>query len=145
MWDCLHRSGRGGRRRRPSFPEPGPFGANHATVIGTLCGDARPGRSPIGAAVTVLPIEFPVVDPEHPQMLWAWARFDVEVPAELANRYEVQSLKGGTPILATGQLSERWVIESGRSSRRGVIVADLVQPDAPDAVGGLLVPQGHRR
>jgi len=95
MWDCLHLSGRGGRRpRRPPLLEPGPFfGTNHAAVIGTLCGDARPGRSPIGAAVTILPIEFPVVDPERPQVLWAWARFDVEVPDELARHYEVQSLK----------------------------------------------------
>ncbi len=144
MLDCLHRSGRGGRPpRRPSLPEQGPFGANHAAVIGTLCGDARPGRSPIGLAITILPIEFPVLDPEHPQVLWAWARFDVEVPEELAHRYEVHSLKGGTPIRATGQLSERWVIENGRSGKRGVIVADLVQPDAPDAAGGLLAPQGR--
>lgn len=144
MWDCLHRSGRGGRQRRPSLPEPGPFGANHAAVIGTLCGDARPGRSPVGAAVTILPIEFPVVDPERPPTLWAWARFDVEVPADLAHRYDVQTLTGGTPVLAAGQLSERWVIENGRSSRRGVIVADLVQPEAPDASGTTLTLQGRR-
>jgi hypothetical protein len=141
MWDCLHRPGRGGRRRRPSLPEPGPFGANHAAVIGTLCEDARPGRNPVGDAVTVLPIEFPVVDPEHPQVLWTWARFDVEIPVDLARHFEVQSLTGGTPIFAAGQLSERWVIENGRSSRRGVIVADLVQGDA---AGALLAPQGRR-
>jgi len=144
MWDCLHRSGRGGRRRR-SLPEPGPFAHNHASVLGTLCGDARPSRSPVGSAVTILPIEFPVLDPERPQVLWAWARFDVEVPDELARRYEVRTLTGGTPILAAGQLSERWVIEDGRSSRRGVIVAELVQPHAAEAAGVLLAPAGSQQ
>jgi hypothetical protein len=113
-------------------------------VIGTLTGDPRPGRSPVGARVTILQIEFPVVDPERPQVLWAWARFDIEVADELAERHEVKALKGGVPILAAGQLSERWVIEKGRSGRRGVIVADFVQPDAPDAAGTLLVPWARR-
>lgn len=98
----------------------------------------------MGARVTILQIEFAVVDPERPQVLWAWARFDIEMADELAERHEVKALKGGVPILAAGQLSERWVIERGRSGRRGVIVADFVQPDAPDAAGTLLVPWARR-
>jgi hypothetical protein len=98
-------------------------------VIGRLTKDARPGRSPVGDPVTLLEVEFPVDDPQHPKVLWTWARFGVEVPDELAVRHQVKALRGGVPIFASGQLSERWVIESGRSSRRGAIVADLVYPD----------------
>ena len=39
--------------------------------------------------------------------------------------------QGGAPILAAGQLSERWMIEDGRSGKRGVIVAALVHPGTP--------------
>lgn len=140
---CGHRAGRAGRRLQ--LPDATSPRLNYSVLTGTLIADPRLGRSPVGDPVTLLQIEFPVTDPERPQLLWTWARFDVEVPAELGRHYEVQSLKGGTAILASGQLSERWVIENGRSSRRGVIVADLVQPDAPDSAGGRLAPLGRRR
>lgn len=40
-------------------------------------------------------------------------------------------LEGGAPILAAGQLSERWVISDGRTSKRAAIVAALVHPWLP--------------
>ncbi len=94
---CGHRTGRAGRRLQlPGATSPR---LNYSVLTGTLIADPRLGRSPVGDPVTLLHIEFPVTDPERPQVLWAWARFDVEVPAELVHRYEVQSLKGGVPIL----------------------------------------------
>jgi hypothetical protein len=80
--------------------------------------------------VTLLRIEFPVADPDHPQTLWIWASCLVEVPVDRARR-EVEQLHGGASVLAAGQLSERWMIEGGHTSRRGVIVATLVKAGPP--------------
>ena len=137
-----HRAGRrNGYRLR--LPDPDPPGLNHSVVTGTLLDDPRRGRNPIGEPVTLLRIEFPVADPEHPQMLLTWASCEVEVSAALAEQHGIRELEGGAPILAGGQLSERWAISGGRSSKRSAIVAMLVHPGPPPASDELLIPGGR--
>lgn len=92
--------------------------------------------------MTLLGVEFPVADPERPQMLWTWATCEVEVPAALADRHGIHELQGGAVILAAGQLSERWAISGGRSSKRAAIVAALVDPGPALSHDELLVPGG---
>ena len=128
--------GRSGNGRRPPFPESTPPEINHAVLTGTLNGDPQEGRSPTGDPVALLRIEFPVADPEHPQALWTWASCLVEVPDDRA-RQGVEELQGGASVLAAGQLSDRWMIENGHTSRRGVIVAALVKSGPPPAHRGL--------
>jgi hypothetical protein len=133
-----HRAGRRARHRL-GFPESTP-GVNHSTLTGTLIDDPRLGRNAVGEAVMLLRVEFPVVDPERPQMLWTWASCEVEVSTALADRHGIRELEGGAPILATGQLSERWAISNGRTSRRSAIVATLVRPGPQSGCDELLVP-----
>ncbi|HVY78867.1 MAG TPA: hypothetical protein VG898_10205 [Solirubrobacterales bacterium] len=141
MSGCRHSSGRPGRRLR--LPEPCPPGVNYSILSGTLACDPWPGRSPTGNPVVFLRIEFPVAEPDRPQVLRAWASCEIEVAAELAERQEVADLQGGSAVFAAGQLSERWVIEGGRSSRRNVLVAALVNPGpAPPAIEGLGPSEG---
>jgi hypothetical protein len=135
-----HRAGRrNGCRLR--LPEPNPPGLNHSILTGTLLDAPRPGRNPIGEPVTLVTVEFPVADPEHPRTLLTWASCEIEVSAALAERYGIRGLEGGTPILAAGQLSERWVSSGGRSSKRSAIVAMLIHPGPPDH-DELLIPGG---
>ena len=136
-----HAGRRNGYRLR--LPDPDPPGLNHSVVTGTLLDDPRRGRNPIGEPVTLLRIEFPVADPEHPQMLLTWASCEVEVSAALAEQHGIRELEGGAPILAAGQLSERWVISGGRSSKRSAIVAMLVHPGPPPSHDELLIPGGR--
>ena len=136
-------SGHRARRRnghRLRLPDSKPPGLNHSVLTGTLLDDPRPGRNPIGEPVTLLRIEFPVADPGHPQMLLTWASCEVEVSAALAERHGIGELEGGAPILAAGQLSERWGSAGGRSGRRSAIVAMLVHPGPPPGHDELLVP-----
>jgi hypothetical protein len=134
-----HRAGRrNGYRLR--LPESKPPGLNHSVLTGTLLGDPRPGRNPIGEPVTLLRIEFPVADPEHPRMLLTWASCEVEVSAALAERHGIGKLEGGASILAAGQLSERWVSSGGRSGKRSAIVAALIHPGPPPGHETLLIP-----
>lgn len=143
MSGCTHRAGRRGRGRL-RFLESTPPGLNHSILTGTLMDDPRLARSPVGDPVTLLRIEFPVADPERPQVLWAWASCEVEVPDTLAEQHGIRELQGGAPILAAGQLSERWAIADGRSGKRGVIVAALVHPGPPpDQPEELLIPGGR--
>lgn len=139
---CAHRAGAGKAQHRLRLPDSNPPGLNHSILTGTLLGDPRPGRSPVGEPVTLLGVEFPVADPESPQTLWTWATCEVEVPAALAERHDVHELEGGAAILAAGQLSERWAISDGRSSKRAAIVAALVQPGQPPGDDELLIPGG---
>ncbi|HSS04488.1 MAG TPA: hypothetical protein VLK89_04785 [Solirubrobacterales bacterium] len=111
---------------RSQFPKSTPPAINHSVVTGTLSADPQLGRGPNGDPVTLLPIEFPVADPEHPHALWTRASCIVEVPGD-RRMWDVGGLLGGAPLLAAGQLSARWVIEDGHTSRRGVIVATLVK------------------
>lgn len=136
---------RAGRRNdyRLRLPASKPPGLNHSILTGTLLDAPRPGRNPIGEPVTLLRIEFPVADPERPQMLLTWASCEVEVSAALAERHGIRKLEGGAPILAAGQLSERWVSSGGRSSRRSAIVAALIHPGPPPDHGELLIPGGR--
>jgi hypothetical protein len=137
---CGHRAGRKGHRLR--FPDPTPPGLNHSILTGTLLDAPRPGRSPTGEPVTLLRIEFPVANPERPQMLWTWATCEVEVSHALAEQHGIRGLEGGAPVLAAGQISERWVISDGQSSKRGVIVAALVHPGPPPGHDELPIPEG---
>jgi hypothetical protein len=127
----LSRSGNG---RRAPFPASTAPQINHAVLTGRLGAEPQEARSPLGERVTLLRIEFPVADPDHPQALWTWASCLVEVPRERAKR-DVEELHGGGSVLAAGQLSERWMIEDGHTSRRGVIVATLLKagpaPESP--------------
>lgn len=136
---------RAGRRNgyRLRLPDSDPPGLNHSVLTGTLLDDPRPGRNPIGEPVTLLRIEFPVADPERPQMLLTWASCEVEVSDALADRHGIRELQGGAPILAAGQLSERWVISDGRTSKRAAIVAALVHPGPPPSHDELLIPGGR--
>jgi hypothetical protein len=111
-------------------------------VTGTLLDDPRPGRNPIGAPVTLLGVEFPVADPERPQMLWTWATCEVEVPGARRSA-DIHELQGGAAILVAGQLSERWAISGGRSSERAALVAALVDPGPPPSHDELPVSGGQ--
>jgi hypothetical protein len=136
-----HRAGRrNGYRLR--LPDSNPPGLNHAILTGTLLDAPRPGRNPIGEPVTLVTVEFPVADPEHSRTLLTWASCEVEVSAALAERHGIRELEGGAPILAAGQLSERWVSSGGRSSKRSAIVAMLIHPGPPPDYDELLIPGG---
>jgi hypothetical protein len=113
------------------LPEATPPGLNYSVLIGRLTADPWLGRNPVGEPVTLLRIEYPVVDPERPQVLWTWASCEIEVSDALAERYDIRSLEGGDSILAAGQLSERWTLLEGRVTRRATIVATLVHPEPP--------------
>lgn len=134
-----YRAGRRSRRQR-RFPESKPPGINYSIVTGTLIDDPRWGRNPVGESVTFLRVEFPVADPEHPEMLWTWASCDVEVSEALVEQHGISELQGGASILVAGQLSERWMISDGRTSKRGVIVAALIHPGPPPESDELIVP-----
>jgi len=116
--------------RRPLFPASTPPEINHAVLTGRLSAGPQEAHSPLGDRVTLLRVEFPVADPDHPQTLWSWASCLVEVPGDRARR-DTEELYGGASVLAAGQLSERWMIEEGHTSRRGVIVATLLKSGSP--------------
>jgi hypothetical protein len=116
--------------RSAPLPEATPPDINHSVVTGTLSSEPEEARSPTGEPVALLRIEFPVADPLHRKTLWSWASCLVEVPGGCARR-DVEGLHGGTAVLVAGQLSDRWMIENGHTSRRGVIVASLVQAGVP--------------
>jgi hypothetical protein len=111
---------------RPMFPRSTPPEINHAVLTGRLSAEAQEARNPLGDRVTLLRVEFPVADPDYPQTLWSWASCLLEVPEDRARR-DIEELHGGASVLAAGQLSERWMIEEGHTSRRGVIVATLLK------------------
>jgi hypothetical protein len=134
-----HRAGRRSQNRL-LFPKANPPGLNHSILTGTLLDAPRPGRNPIGEPVTLVTVEFPVADPGHTQTLLTWASCEVEVSAALAEQYGIRELEGGAPILAAGQLSERWVSSGGRSSKRSAIVAMLIHPGPPPDHDELLIP-----
>jgi hypothetical protein len=129
-------------RRRMTLPASSPPEINHAVVTGRLSCEPQEARSPLGGRVTLLRIEFPVADPDDPRALWTWASCLVEVPEEQARR-EIEELHGGSSILAAGQLSDRWMIEGGHTSRRGVIVATLVKAGPSPEQPGLIVRGGR--
>ncbi len=118
------------------LPTGGPPEINHAVLTGRLSADPQEGRSPVGERVTLLRIEFPVTDPDCPRSLWRCASCLVEVPA---GRREVEKLRGGMPVLTAGQISDRWTVEGGHTSRSGVIVATLVKGGPAEVPEGLLL------
>jgi len=111
---------------------------NHAVLTGMLSADPQDALSPTGAPVTLLRVEFPVIDPDRPRSLWHCAKFLVEVPAGRSAK-DVEELRGGMPILAAGQISDRWTIEGGHTSRSGVIVASLVKGGPAEHAKGILL------
>ncbi len=123
-------------------PDSRPPWLNYAILTGTLLEDPRPGRNPVGRPVTLLRIEFPVADPERPQVLWTWASCEVEVSDALADCHGIRGLEGGAPVFAAGQLSERWAISGGRSCRRSALIAALVRSGPQPLSGELLIPGG---
>jgi DNA-binding XRE family transcriptional regulator len=135
-----HRTRRGAQHHRLRLPDA-TAGLNHSILSGTLIDSPRLGRNPVGEPVALLRVEFPVVDPERPQTLWAWGSCEVEVSDALANRHGILALEGGAPILAAGQLSERWAISDGRTSKRATIVAALVRLGPPPGCDELLIPR----
>lgn len=137
-----HRTRRRAQHHRLRLPDATP-GLNHSILFGTLIDGPRPGRNPVGEPVALLRVEFPVIDPEHPQTLWTWASCEVEVSDALADRHGILELEGGAPILAAGQLSERWAILDGRNGKRAAIVATLVRPGPPPGRDELLIPGGR--
>jgi single-stranded DNA-binding protein len=120
------------------LPARTPPEINHAVLTGRLGADPQEGRSPVGDRVTLLRVEFPVADPDRPQTLWRCATCLVEV-SESRSRLDIEELRGGSPVLATGQLSDRWTIEGGHTSRCGVIVADQVKAGPPEIPERLLL------
>ena len=134
---------RAGNGRRAPFPASTPPEINHAVLTGRLSAEPQEARSPLGERVTLLRIEFPVADPDHPQVLWAWASCLVEVPGDRSKR-DIEELHGGASVLAAGQLSERWMIEDGHTSRRGVIVATLLKAGPPPESPALFIAGGER-
>jgi hypothetical protein len=131
---------RGHRRLVPDSDLPG---LNYSILSATLLDAPRPGRNPVGQPVTLLRAEFPVADPERPQRLWTWATCEIEVPSALAERHSVGDLDGGAAVLVAGQLSERWAVSGGRSSKRAAIVAALVRPEQRVDHESLLIPGGR--
>jgi hypothetical protein len=123
---------------RAPFPASAPPEINHAVLTGRLSADPQEGRSPSGESVSLLRVEFPVADPDRPQSLWRCATCLVEVPAGRSER-DVEELRGGSPVLAAGQLSDRWKIEGGHTSRSGVIVAAQVKAGPPEIPERLLL------
>jgi hypothetical protein len=123
---------------RAPFPASTLPEINHAVLTGRLGADPQEGRSPAGERVTLLRVEFPVIDPDRPQSLWRCATCLVEVP-EGRSRLDIEGLRGGSPVLATGQLSDRWTIEGGHTSRCGVIVAAQVKAGPPEIPERLLL------
>ena len=137
MNDRVSRSGNG---RRATFPASTPPEINHAVVTGWLSAEPQEARSPMGERVTLMRVEFPVADPDDPRTLWTWASCLVEVPGDRARR-EISELHGGAPILAAGQLSNRWMIEGGHTSRRG---RDRRGPGEDRASARTARPVGHQ-
>jgi hypothetical protein len=111
---------------------------NHAVITGRLSTDPQEGRSPAGEPVALLWVEFPIIDPGRPRSLWRCANCLVEVPAG-CSQWDVRELRGGSPVLAAGQLSDRWVIEGGHTNRCGVIVAGMVKAGPPEIPEGLIL------
>ena len=116
----------------------GPPEINHAVLTGRLSADPQEGRSPTGERVSLLRVEFPVTDPDCPRSLWRCASCLVEVPTSRSAR-DIEELRGGMAVLAAGQISDRWTIEGGHTSRCGVIVATLVKGGPLEAPEGLLL------
>lgn len=50
-----------------------------------------------------------------------------------------RELSGGSQVLAAGQLSDRWMIDGGHTSRCGVIVASIVKTGPAEASAGILL------
>ena len=120
-----------GEGHRSLFPASTPPDINHAVLTGTLSAEPQAARGPTGGQVALLRVDFPVAHPQQPSALWTWASYLVEVPADRADREKLKQLHPGASLLAAGQLSDRWMIEGGHTSRRGVIVATLVRPGPP--------------
>lgn len=121
-----------------ALPAAGPPEINHAVLTGKLSADPQEGRSPTGEPVRLLRVEFPVIDPDCPRSLWRCASCLVEVPTSRSAR-DIEELRGGMPILAAGQISDRWTIEGGHTSRSGVIVATMVKGGPAEHAKGILL------
>jgi hypothetical protein len=131
------RCGPGGGQtgHRELLPKSIPPELNHLILTGTLTADPRESQGPAGERVTVFEVAFSVENPAHRGLLWTCASYEVEVPGDVEAKYLVE-LRDGTPVLVSGQLSERIAIEGRRTSRRGVILASLLKPGATPGAPG---------
>lgn len=94
-------------------------------------------RSPVGDPVTLLRIEFPGRRPRAPAGVVGVG--EGRSAGALAERHSIRELQGGAPILAAGQLSERWAITDGRSGKRSAGIAVWVPvPEETHVVQSLL-------
>lgn len=134
--------GRGGGRAL--FPETLPKRLNHAILTGKLLSDPREGWGPSGDPVGLVEIEFPVPHPSHPQYLWAYATYDVEIHGEVGERY-ASELRTGAEVLVAGRLSERMEIVDGRHARRPTIVAVQIHPAPSEEERVAVVPSPPAR
>lgn len=129
---------------RMRVPSSIPPEINHVVITGTLSADPQKVLSPTGCPVRLLQIEFPVVDPGDSRMLWKWGSCLVEIPEDRWGR-DVEGLYGGASVLVSGQLSDRWMMEDGHTSRRGVVVASLLKSGpTPEQAGDLTIIGGKR-
>jgi len=128
----LSGQGEGGRERERSRVAQAttPF-LNHSVLTGTVIDGPQLARSPAEEPVILLDIEFPVADPEHPNVLWGWASCQIEVPDALAQRHEVRKVQHGDSLLVSGQHGNRWRTDTGFVGKRDVIVASMVHPGPP--------------
>jgi hypothetical protein len=117
--------------RRLRFPEAVPPGLNYSILTGTLIDGPRLARSPVDEPIILLEIEFPVADPERPQLVWTWASCQIEVPDTLAQRQGIRKLQHGDSLLVSGQHSNRWKTETGFVGKRDAIVASLIHSGPP--------------
>jgi hypothetical protein len=117
--------------RQPGFPETVPPGLNYSILTGTVIDGPRLARSPVNEPIILLEVEFPVADPERPQVLWTWASCQIEVPDALAQRQNIRKVQHGDSLLVSGQHSNRWKTETGFVGKRDVIVASLIHPAPP--------------
>lgn len=124
--------GSGGRaRERLQFPKSNPPGLNHSILTGTVVDGPQLARSPVDEPITLLEIEFPVADPQHPELLWTWGSCQIEVPDAVAQRHDVRKLQQGDSLLVSGQHSTRWKTEAGFVGKRDVIIASLIHLGLP--------------
>lgn len=140
-------SGRGAGERdreRLQFPQSVPPGLNHSILTGTVIDGPLLARSPVDDPIILLEIEFPVADPEHPQMLWTWASCQIEVPDALAQKKNVRKLQRGDSLLVSGQHSNRWQTETGFVGKRDVIVASQIHSGPPDPEEFIVAGQRFR-
>ncbi len=110
--DQPRRAHRQAERRPPGGPQPHRR-AGHASCGSSSRSSTPTARARCGAA----------------RAAWSKSRL-------AARREDIEELRGGMSVLAAGQISDRWTIEGGHTSRSGVIVATMVKGGPVEAPEG---------